>query len=89
MFKQAFSFAQTAEDKSIRLRVAPQLYAVTRASKLICDTLWSKSALCAKQALLQSGVISARFSSICNRKNLSCDPVTGTTTFLLFESYKN
>ena len=32
MFKQAFSFAQTAEEKSIRLRVAPQLYAETRAS---------------------------------------------------------
>ena len=55
MFKQASSCAQTAEDKSIRLRVAPQLYAVTRASK----------ALLSNKALFQFGVISARFSSIC------------------------
>ncbi|MBO5201119.1 MAG: hypothetical protein J6C30_00135, partial [Lentisphaeria bacterium] len=31
-FKQISSFAEAVEDKSIRLRVAPQLYAVTRAS---------------------------------------------------------
>ena len=35
MFKQTSSFAKAAEDKSIRLRVASQLCAVTRASKAL------------------------------------------------------
>ena len=82
--------ATLRRDKSILLRSdcggqehppSPRLRR-TRASKQA-----SKQAFIYNKALLQSGVISARFSSICNRKDLSCDPVPGTTAFLLSGSF--